>query len=1676
MASSKSCAVTGRSNSSFGLKPQIFLLMDIIDASRHTLVTSAPEYPSSLRAMFLRFTFGSSLTSHSPLYFDVKVEEDTLKNVVPHSVATALASMVLPVPGGPTIKTPFQGLLIPVRFLCQWHLEKIQHTGNNGDFGQDCLANLGDGYSSPDDLRNFVRTSAVLLFTFVAKHRGTDVLYKKRDARFMDNTSKKKSSTAKTNKVYSINLYKKLQNMGYNVEMKQCGSLNLAQTKDRLIALKRRVAYNLPTGLHCELLSNTEIQRKHPYLRVDDLEGGVWVPDDAVINPKAICDALALLAQKGGANYIENTTVTNVLTNNNCVQGVETDKGIIQCEYFVNCAGMWARELGLHCDPKVRIPAYPAEHFYATADQDMKHPLPVVRCYDSYTYAREYQNGLMVGWFEPEAKPAFEKGRVPKDWPKHGAGGIGKAISEWIIEGEPRQDLLPFILQRFLNVHNSRHYLKQRIKEVVGRHYSILYPFQCEYKYARELRCSPLYSVLKTRGAVFGIKMAYERALYFDSTYEKGQQLKMPQGTFFKPKFFDFVKEEYLACIEGVGIIDMSSFSKIEIKSPGNEALQYLQRICSNDIDVPVGSIVHTGMQNVRGGYENDCMLVRQTANRVDLNDLTSMYTVLNVVGPKSTQLLSELSNSDVKVAPFSYMKVNVGYASDVMVMSFTHTGEPGYCLYIPSEYALHVYYKLMTVGRDYGVRDVGVLTQRYMRLERFIPFWAEELNSFTTPYEAGNDWSKEGFIGKEALQNQSVTGVRKRLVFFHFNNIDPDVDIWPWGGEPLYRNNEFVGTVTSAGYGFSANKLICLGFISKPAKVENRIVTRDYILAKDAVYEVDIAVLLKNIEEGVATHDLNQVQQDLKKLQWTMRTRFFQGEYAEPKKMDPHQERNGYPDSSSLKRKRADDTSICRDIKNDLRLIKRDLGFHEKKFLDALIQETSKNSDKKVQEISNADEPVAKCSRKMSDSKRNGLHLTVDAFGAVTQKLLSALIQDKPPVSCSDKAPHVTRQSENGAKSTKIKNRNSLDRRLLKELVDQGILTPEDINKVVLQRNVEEGVAMDDLDQLQQDLEKLLCTNAIRTRFFLGEYSQAEQKNSHIEKRGHDRVSLKRKRPDEKFNCKDVKKNIKRDPFRSYSENSYKEIPKITLPRNDNSDKFFASIEPYCAPVSKDDVVFLDTLIQEFSKTVDKNIPDIGEHYASSWSEELLNEEQNENGSKVTKVKASESSKVKVSTGHKVGSCLDKRLLKELVEQGLLSNDDDEAPDDEILSEIKKSYEELNTVNKFNLEELNKLRSAVLNDIHCNELKDDLNKIDKEVLDLYNNIMRARLQDDGKDYDKIFSEKTINEFECKANALLRQQHVLNREINKDEKDPAIEVVNSLIEKYPKVQTDVFIGGSTVGVNPKINNMHKAFEASNYDLILISDSGIRMKEDTLQDMVNHMTERTGIVHQMPFTSDRNGFAATLEKIYFGTAQSRMYLSADCVRVNCHTGMSTLMRKHVLEEEGGLKSFGCYLAEDFFISKHFLDKGWKTTISSQPAMQNSGVCDVHSFQARLTRWAKLRMAMLPLVIVFEPLSECMVIGACAGWATSLLFRWEPLVFYLIHILVWFLCDWLLLSIVQNGSLPFSKFEFIIGWLFRECTGPYLFILAVFDPSIRWRNRCFKLAWGGIAQEVSPRSKC
>ncbi|CAL8134620.1 unnamed protein product [Orchesella dallaii] len=308
-----------------------------------------------------------------------------------------------------------------------------------------------------------------------------------------------------------------------------------------------------------------------------------------------------------------------------------------------------------------------------------------------------------------------------------------------------------------------------------------------------------------------------------------------------------------------------------------------------------------------------------------------------------------------------------------------------------------------------------------------------------------------------------------------------------------------------------------------------------------------------------------------------------------------------------------------------------------------------------------------------------------------------------------------------------------------------------------------------------------------------------------------------------------------------------------------------------------------------------------------------------------------------------------------------------------------------------------------------------------------------------------------------------------------DNNDPAINIVDKLMDKYPTVDARLFKGGEKVGINPKINNMQPAYISMKHELILISDSGIRMKEDTLLDMVCHMDDKTGLVHQMPFTCDRQGFPAILEKVYFGTSHARIYLAADLVGINCPTGMSALMRKKLLDEVGGIKAFGCFLAEDYFFAKSITDRGWKITISSQPAWQNSGYCDIQSFQSRISRWAKLRFAMVPPTILAEPFSECMVLGICVAFATRVLLRWDPIVVFLIHLLTWCIMDWFLLRSVQNGNIPFTKFEFVLAWLFREASAPFLFIHSLMFPNIHWRQGYYRLQWGGRVEEIAPKVK-
>uniref|UniRef100_A0A3B5A0K4 ceramide glucosyltransferase n=1 Tax=Stegastes partitus TaxID=144197 RepID=A0A3B5A0K4_9TELE len=284
-----------------------------------------------------------------------------------------------------------------------------------------------------------------------------------------------------------------------------------------------------------------------------------------------------------------------------------------------------------------------------------------------------------------------------------------------------------------------------------------------------------------------------------------------------------------------------------------------------------------------------------------------------------------------------------------------------------------------------------------------------------------------------------------------------------------------------------------------------------------------------------------------------------------------------------------------------------------------------------------------------------------------------------------------------------------------------------------------------------------------------------------------------------------------------------------------------------------------------------------------------------------------------------------------------------------------------------------------------------------------------------------------------------------------DQDDPAVDVCKKLLGKYPNVDARLFIGGKKVGINPKINNLMPGYEAAKYGLVWICDSGIR-------------DDREGGVG--PWVAM---LLLTCFQVYFGTSHPRSYISANVTGIKCVTGMSCLMRKDVLDQAGGLVAFAQYIAEDYFMAKAIADRGWKFSMATQVALQNSGSYSIGQFQSRMIRWTKLRINMLPGTVL-EPVSECFLASLIIGWAAHHVFRWDMMVFFMCHCLAWFLCDYVQLTGVQGGPLCFSKLDFAVAWFIRESMAVQIFLSALWDPTISWRTGRYRLRCGGTAEEI------
>ncbi|WP_199084862.1 FAD-dependent oxidoreductase [Bosea sp. ASV33] len=706
---------------------------------------------------------------------------------------------------------------------------------------------------------------------------------------------------------YSTELYASLENeTGLATGWKRCGSVSVARTQERMTQLRRTISAARAQGVEIEELTPQEAGEKWPVMRTDDLVGGVWLPGDGKANPSDITQALARGARSGGATVREGIRVTGIETEKGRVKAVQTDQGRVECEVLVICAGQWSRAIGQMCG--VSVPLHSAEHMYIVTGKiaGVTPDLPVMRDPDGYIYFKEEVGGLVMGGFEPDAKPwgmdgiphPFEFQLLPDDWDQFGilmenalervpaletaeiktflngpesftpdnnfllgeapevagvyvgagfnsmgiasAGGAGRALAEWIVEGEATSDLWPVDIRRFADFNNNPAWLKDRIKETLGLHYAMPWPNR-ELDTARPFRRSPLYDRLAAKGAVFGSKMGWERANYFARTEDE----RMIGYSFGPQNWFETVAAEHRACREAAGLVDMSSFAKFLLQGPQAEAA--LQRLAANDIAVPVGTSVYTALLNARGTFESDLTAARiapdtyllltgtaqatrdahwirrQLPEGVTLTDVTSSYAVLSLAGPKVPEILARLSPTSFDLADFpanAIRKITIGYATTwACRRSYL---DDGFELYAPVEFTAAIYDALHEAGADLGLVDVGYYAVDSLRIEKGFRAWGRELTPDVNPYEAGLGFAvklgKGEFLGREALIAAKAAPRTKRLIALVGPRPDGQM---AWGGEAILADGKPVGEITSAAFGASVDGIVALGWASSDHPID---------------------------------------------------------------------------------------------------------------------------------------------------------------------------------------------------------------------------------------------------------------------------------------------------------------------------------------------------------------------------------------------------------------------------------------------------------------------------------------------------------------------------------------------------------------------------------------------------------------------------------------------------------------------------------------------------------------------------------------------------------------------------------------------------------------------------------------------------------------------------------------
>ncbi len=700
---------------------------------------------------------------------------------------------------------------------------------------------------------------------------------------------------------YTIDLLSEIEEeSGQNIGLHMTGGITVASAPARWEWLQSAYRIFQTIGIEdCHLMTPDEIKERCPIMNTEGVIGGLWADREGYVDTTGTVQAYARAAKLRGAEVIEHNKVEELNQRPDGTWDVVTEKGTVHAEHVVNAGGLWAKQVGRMAG--LELPVSPLAHHYFVTEQipevaALDFEVPMTVDLEGFTYMRQDQNGVLIGIYEInhqhwqidgapwdygiellqedidrieneltmayERYPVLERVGV-RNWvngaftfspdgnplvgPVRGVrnywlacgvmagflqgGGVGKTLAEWMIHGETEADAWPMDIARYGDFASNREYIKQTTGQFYSRRFVMTYPNE-QLPAGRPLRKTPAYEGMNQSGALWGVSWGLEVPLVF-----------APEGfcetpTLKRSNAFPLVAEECAAVREGVGMVDISGFSRYEVTGPKAEA--WLERLMATRLP-KAGRARLAVMLAPSGRLKGDLTLfnwgdgtwwimgsyyLREWHMRwfhdhleegVQVRDISDGVVGFGLTGPKARDVLQPLTHQDIgpEAMPFlACRQIDIGLIR-ARVGRLSVCGELGYEINCSPVEHITLRNILLEAGKDHGLREFGFYAMNSLRLEKSFGIWnAEFMQAYTpgmTRMDRWIDFAKSDFVGKAAAQKEKEQNTApQKLVTLEVDAKDADAS----GYEPVWRGGKRVGYITSGGYGHHLGKSLAMALV----------------------------------------------------------------------------------------------------------------------------------------------------------------------------------------------------------------------------------------------------------------------------------------------------------------------------------------------------------------------------------------------------------------------------------------------------------------------------------------------------------------------------------------------------------------------------------------------------------------------------------------------------------------------------------------------------------------------------------------------------------------------------------------------------------------------------------------------------------------------------------------------